>query len=265
MPHFDAATVTVDDVMEQLDGEGYCIVEGMLSASEVVSAKASLREVLDEIPFGGTTSRASALAGSTRSFAKTRAFDQAAIHPLLLGVLDRFLGHYQLSAPTGIQIGPGESAQVLHYDASVYPLPRSFGDVVLNTMWALDDFTVENGATRIVPGSHRWEGRQPTLDDRVVDAVMPAGAVIFYGGKVFHGGGANQTDTPASRGHPRVRGCMAARAGDASAGGAARDRRRAARTPARAARLQHLPAVPRLCRRAPPPPLHLRARLAANR
>ena len=144
------------------------------------------------------------------------------------------------------------------------PLPRTFGDVVLNTMWALDDFTVENGATRIVPGSHRWEGRQPTAEDRVVDAVMPAGSVIFYGGKIFHGGGANQTDTPrlgvileyvaawlrAQETHllavPRV------------------DRRGAARTPAGAARLQHLSAVPRLRRRAPPPPLHHRARLSAE-
>jgi ectoine hydroxylase-related dioxygenase (phytanoyl-CoA dioxygenase family) len=129
-------------------------------------------------------------------FAKTRAFDAAAIHPLLLGVLDRVLEHYQLSAPTGIQIAPGEKAQVLHYDASVYPLPRDFRDVVVNTMWALDDFTVENGATRIIPGSHRWVDRQPTVGDVVVDAVMPAGSVIFYGGKIFHGGGANSTDKP---------------------------------------------------------------------
>jgi ectoine hydroxylase-related dioxygenase (phytanoyl-CoA dioxygenase family) len=196
MPRFDAATVTVDDVVESLDSDGYCIVEGMLSTAEAAAAKASLREVLDEIPFGRNDFEGFSTRRVYALFAKTRAFDAAAIDPLLLGVLDRFLGHYQLSAPTGIQIAPGESAQALHYDASVYPLPRTFGDVVLNTMWALDDFTVENGATRIVPGSHRWEGRQPTAEDRVVDAVMPAGSVIFYGGKVFHGGGANQTDTP---------------------------------------------------------------------
>ena len=70
-------------------------------------------------------------------------------------MLDRVLGHYQLSGPVGIDIGPGESAQGLHRDDVVYPLSWPHQQVVLNTMWALDDFTEENGATLIVPGSHR--------------------------------------------------------------------------------------------------------------
>ncbi len=196
MTHLHASTVTVDDVVEALDRDGYSIVEGMLSPPEVASAKSSLKQVLDELPFGRNDFEGFSTRRVYALFAKTRAFDQAAINPLLLAVLDRVLGHYQLSAPTGIQIGPGEKAQTLHYDASVYPLPRDFGDVVVNTMWALDDFTVANGATRIVPGSHRWVDRRPAEGDEVVDAVMPAGSVIFYGGKVFHGGGENQTDTP---------------------------------------------------------------------
>ncbi len=196
MTRFQASTVTVDDVVGALDEDGYAIVEGMLSSHEVATAKASLKEVVDELPFGRNDFEGFSTRRVYALFAKTRAFDEAAINPLLLGVLDRVLGHYQLSAPTGIQIGTGENAQVLHYDASVYPLPRDFRDVVLNTMWALDDFTVENGATRIVPGSHRWVDRTPERRDTVVDAVMPAGSVIFYGGKVFHGGGANTTSTP---------------------------------------------------------------------
>ena len=85
-------------------------------------------------------------------FAKTRGFDELAIDPLLLGVLDRCSGHYQLSGPVGIDIGPGESPQGLHRDDVVYPLPWPHQQVVLNTMWALDDFTEDNGATLIVPG-----------------------------------------------------------------------------------------------------------------
>jgi ectoine hydroxylase-related dioxygenase (phytanoyl-CoA dioxygenase family) len=194
--HLSASTATVDDIVDALEREGYCIVEGVWSPEEVAQAKASLRQVLDEIPFGRNDFEGHHTRRVYALFAKTRAFDEAAIHPLLLGVLDRVLGHYQLSAPTGIQIASGEKAQVLHYDASVYPLPRDFPDVVVNTMWALDDFTVENGATRIIPGSHRWVDRVPQVGDAVVDAVMPAGSVIFYGGKLFHGGGANSTDKP---------------------------------------------------------------------
>jgi ectoine hydroxylase-related dioxygenase (phytanoyl-CoA dioxygenase family) len=64
-------------------------------------------------------------------------------------------------------------------------------------MWALDDFTTENGATRIVEGSHRWERtRRPGPDDPIIEATMRAGSVIFYTGSLLHGGGANCTETP---------------------------------------------------------------------
>ena len=115
----------------------------------------------------------------------------------MLGVLDRVLGHYQLSAPTGIQIGPGERAQVLHRDQSVYPLPADFPTVVVNTMWALDDFTEANGATRLVPGSHRGRRAPARPDDEVVTADH-AGRLgrSSTSGRLWHGGGANRTDRP---------------------------------------------------------------------
>jgi ectoine hydroxylase-related dioxygenase (phytanoyl-CoA dioxygenase family) len=129
-------------------------------------------------------------------FAKTRAFDGAATHPLVLAVADRVLGHCQLSAPTGIEIGPGEVAQVLHYDDSIYPVRRPHAELVLNTMWALDDFVEANGATRIVPGSHRWVDERPSSSTPTIAAEMPAGSVLFYVGSLWHGGGANRTDRP---------------------------------------------------------------------
>ena len=196
MRRIAASEATVDAVVAALRTDGYCAVEGLLPSGDLAEARSSLALVLAATPEGRNdfegfkTQRVYAL------FAKTRAFDAPATNPLLLGVLDRVLGHYQLSAPTGIQIGPGEKAQILHRDDSIYPLPPDYPDVVVNTMWALDDFTEANGATRLVPGSHRWTDRQPGPDDEVVQAVMPAGTVLFYVGKIWHGGGANTTDRP---------------------------------------------------------------------
>jgi ectoine hydroxylase-related dioxygenase (phytanoyl-CoA dioxygenase family) len=193
---FAASDATVDGVVAALERDGYCIVERLWRRDEVDAARASLLHALAATPHGRNDFEGFATRRIYAVFAKTRAFDLAAIHPLLLGVLDRVLGHYQLSAPTGIEIGPGEKAQVLHRDEGVYPLPRDFPNVVLNTMWALDDFTVANGATLLVPGSHRWGDRVPGPHEPTIAATMPAGSVAFYVGKIWHGGGANTTDRP---------------------------------------------------------------------
>jgi ectoine hydroxylase-related dioxygenase (phytanoyl-CoA dioxygenase family) len=111
-------------------------------------------------------------------------------------VLDQILGEYQLSAPVGIFIGPGEAEQVIHRDQSVYPLPADFRPVVVNTMWAFDDFTKANGATRLIPKSQKWGDRQPTGKEKCIYAEMPAGSVMFYPGNAWHGGGANTTEKP---------------------------------------------------------------------
>lgn len=196
MVRVDAAGATVELVLDALATDGFCIVEGLMPPHDVAAARASLREVLDSTPLGRNEFEGYGTRRIYALFAKTRAFDVPALHPLLLGVLDGLLGHYQLSAPTGIQIGSGERAQVLHQDQSIYPLPPDYPDVVLNTMWALDDFTEANGATQLIPGSHRWTDRRPTAADELAHAEMPAGSVAFYVGRIWHGGGANRTAHP---------------------------------------------------------------------
>ncbi|HVB43797.1 MAG TPA: phytanoyl-CoA dioxygenase family protein [Streptosporangiaceae bacterium] len=192
-----AGSRTSQQVAQRLAEDGYVIVSGMLSPDELARARADLDRVLAATrtgrnPFEGfATQRVYAL------FAKTRTFDQPAVHPLLLEVLEQVLGHYQLSAPVGIRIGPGEQAQMLHRDDAVYPLPQPHPPVVVNTMWPLDEFTQENGATRFVPGSHLWQpGRQPSRTDPVLAATMSPGSAMFYLGSLWHGGGANRTSQP---------------------------------------------------------------------
>ena len=128
------------------------VVERFLAPDKVAALHDELAPHRQQTPLGRNDFEGFVTKRIYALFAKTRGFDELATHPLLLGVLDRVLGHYQLSGPVGIDIGPGESAQGLHRDDVVYPLSWPHQQVVLNTMWALDDFTEENGATLIVPG-----------------------------------------------------------------------------------------------------------------
>jgi ectoine hydroxylase-related dioxygenase (phytanoyl-CoA dioxygenase family) len=192
-----AALATPESVAQGLGADGYVVVEGMLAPPDVAAAREDLARVLAQTPTGRNSFEGFSTQRIYALFAKTRTFDARAVDPLVLGVLDRVLVEYQLSAPVGIQIGPGENAQVLHIDQSVYPLPSRQPAVVVNTMWPLDDFSAANGATRLVPGSHRWgDDRRPDADPEIVVAEMPAGSVMFYLGNLWHGGGANTTERP---------------------------------------------------------------------
>ena len=129
-------------------------------------------------------------------------FRDLAAHPLVLGALDRVLGDhatsYQLHLTQVIEIGPGEPAQLVHRDQwafDFFPFPAGF-EVECHTMWAMNDFTEENGATRVIPGSHHWDDKLRPTRDETVAAEMPKGSVLLYLGSLYHGGGANRSDAP---------------------------------------------------------------------
>jgi ectoine hydroxylase-related dioxygenase (phytanoyl-CoA dioxygenase family) len=209
-----SAAASADDVLQALDEHGLAVVEQTLDRDDVARKKDELERVLLAVPTGRNSFEGFATRRVYALFAKTRSFDAQAIDPLLLAVAERALGAgFLLSAPTAISIGPGEAAQRLHRDDAVYPVARprldraapgsrgGAGDagapeLVLNTMWALDDFTPENGATLVVPGSHRWPAERRAADGEAVPAAMPAGSVLFYVGSLLHAGGANRTAKP---------------------------------------------------------------------
>jgi ectoine hydroxylase-related dioxygenase (phytanoyl-CoA dioxygenase family) len=104
--------------------------------------------------------------------------------------------NYRIGSCTAIEIYPGEVAQVLHTDDSFYPVRVPGVNFQISAMWALDDFTIENGATCVIPKSHNHDSKSDYDSNDIVNAVMPKGSVLFYLGDTVHGGGANNSDSP---------------------------------------------------------------------
>lgn len=182
----------------EIEDQGYTIVEG---AFEDTFAKEVL-DALDEII------EARALTPADNGFegrdtyrvynllAHDPLFQRIPTAPAVLPVVERVLDREcLLSTLSSIDIRPGESAQPIHADDQVIGLPRTGFPVVCNSMWAITDFTEANGATRLVPGSHRDpEYPEYGTDYPSMAAEMPAGSVLLWHGSLWHGGGANQTE-----------------------------------------------------------------------
>ena len=129
----------------------------------------------------------------------SRAAADLIAHPLVLGVADKVLKRhctsYRVGSSTAIEILPGEKAQVLHRDDDFYPIRIPGVDFQISAMWALTDFTRENGATRVAPRSNDLRDIDGISDDQITQATMPRGSVLFYLGATVHAGGENRSDT----------------------------------------------------------------------
>lgn len=160
--------------------DGWTIVDGLLSPADIDAIRAELEPLLARTPFGANSfvgRRTKRLFGLP---AKTRTLDALLTDERVLTSVRDVLGpNVLLSTAVAVEIHPGEVAQTLHTDGSAWPVPS--GEVVVNAIWALDDFTGENGAT-VLPG------------DQVAE--MRAGSALVYVGSLPHGGGANTTDAP---------------------------------------------------------------------
>lgn len=198
LQRLSAADTDTDAVVAALQRDGACIVENVLSEAEVDVLLAELDPIIDASAFGqdGFVGRRTRRSGAL--LAQSPASHALALHPLVLSAAQRYLEPWtrklQLMLTQTIAIGDGESDQLLHRDRLAWGghIPRSI-EPQLNTIWAVTDFTEENGATRIAPGSHEWAGDREATDDEVIQAVMPAGSVVVYSGTVIHGGGANRS------------------------------------------------------------------------
>lgn len=187
------------DVVREVHRQGYCVVHGLLDEDCVERLREGLAPLLAQS--AGAFERLAANGPRTavhihNVLAKSRAADEVALHPLIRTAMGGLLGFDFLFHAGAIVTahGPGCQRQPLHRDdASFYALPRPRMPLVITAAVALDDFTRDNGGTRLAPGSCWWmRGREPT-EPEVLGVEMSAGSVLIYDGAVFHGGGANTT------------------------------------------------------------------------
>lgn len=190
-----------DDIVAVLRRDGAAVVTQLLPPETMERAAAEMRPQFDahgrltENDFNGyRTLRI----GSVLGYAPTTA---AMIgHDMVMAVADGILGPhclaYRIGSTTGIEIHPGEGQQVLHRDDSIYPVRLPGMELQIGVMWALDEFTAENGATRLVLGSHRHMNAGPPDLSTWVQAPMPSGSALFYMGSLWHSGCENRSNRP---------------------------------------------------------------------
>jgi ectoine hydroxylase-related dioxygenase (phytanoyl-CoA dioxygenase family) len=194
-----SADIDIESHAQRVTRDGYTIIEGAIEPPLLDALSADLLRIeqeerivpADNLFEGHRTVRIYNL------LARGKMYEAIPVHPHVLPVVERVLDHGCLvSSLSSIAIDPGEREQPLHADDQLIPLPRPHVPIVCNTMWALTDFTGENGATRLIPGSHVRDHPPPFGESlETVAAEMPRGSVLVYNGSLWHGGGANHTST----------------------------------------------------------------------
>jgi ectoine hydroxylase-related dioxygenase (phytanoyl-CoA dioxygenase family) len=190
---------SVERIDEILRSDGALVVDGLAPGELLDRVTAEMHPYIEATPPGSddfsgrSTRRTGALvARSPSSHALVR-------HPLVLAAAGRLLDraqNFQLHLTQVISIGPDSPAQAIHRDEwafDFFDFPSDY-HVQCNTIWAMTDFTEDNGATRIIPGSQDWPKDLGHGIDETIAAEMTRGSCLLYTGKVYHGGGPNWTD-----------------------------------------------------------------------
>jgi ectoine hydroxylase-related dioxygenase (phytanoyl-CoA dioxygenase family) len=191
---------TLTELTDALDEFGCCAIDGAVDPSLMD------RVVADMAPHSATatygvgdfegvqTRRTGCVVGRSETYRK-----QLAMQRSLMAAGDHVLSEsttWILSAVELIEICADQPGQMLHRDGWKYDFLDLPVETELNGMWALTDFTEENGATRVVPGSHLWDHEQRARPEQTLPAEMSKGSLLLYTGKVFHGGGENISSGP---------------------------------------------------------------------
>ncbi|EFW16937.1 hypothetical protein D8B26_003747 [Coccidioides posadasii str. Silveira] len=184
--------------VEHVLQHGYVVIENCFSKEEAEAAKAEIDRLSGSAPMIGRNSFEGFNTNRIYSLLnKTREFDKFAILPRVLALNDFFLDPgYNITSFHTIQINPGEKNQDMHHDDAFCHVPRPRLPLGAAIIIAFDDFTAENGATGVIPGSHTWGADRRGKYEETVPMVCPAGSVVYFIGTTWHCGGANNSSKP---------------------------------------------------------------------
>lgn len=194
VPKADRSSTEIDADFEALMREGYVIIHDLISSELCQEIKEEGLRLLGHKGRNSFEGRETQRVYDVLS--KTRLTDRLADHPRILGLMDKlFRPGFLLSQSQIINILPGEQAQGLHTDDAFYRIPRPRQPLGAATVWAIDEFTEENGATVVIPKSHEWDDQRVGERAEAISAVMSVGSVIFFLGTTWHGGGENRSNS----------------------------------------------------------------------
>jgi len=182
---------------ERFERDGYVILERLIDPAAVGSLIDALLRVEAKHGFGyaKTSFEGYKTVRINNLLVYDELFWNVPLQPEILQLAEAILDpELLLSSLCTLTLGPGQEEQPLHEDTQQLPLPRPRAPIAVNAMWALSDFTEANGATRVVPGSHKYDSAPPYGGTAAtVAATMPAGSVMLFDSALWHKGGANTT------------------------------------------------------------------------
>lgn len=203
------SSATVDRVVEVLRRDGGVIIADMLDQAVLDRFDADLAPFLDRVPYGEASFTGARTRRCAALFAKSMATADLLMQQQFLGACEQILADefsypnatgksivrttLQVSVTQAIQIWPGQGAQPLHRDDYLHHRSHPGPDSQVQVLYAATDFTAQNGATLVVPGSHLWDDTRVPCPHEAVPAVMSRGSGLIYLGSTYHGGGQNRT------------------------------------------------------------------------
>lgn len=168
---FGVDSKIIFDCCNELSQKGYVVIPNAISQEEIKKIKKSCEKHWDSMKGGDTNFHGYQTIRIQGVPNKIPESSMLLEHPIVLSIIDEFLPkNYLLGNAQAIKTAPGETVQPFHYDGSVYPIHdrKNSEDWVVVSLWALEDFTKENGATRLIPKSHLWDGNLTKIQNFIL-------------------------------------------------------------------------------------------------